>query len=97
MSLAEAVRRLTSQSALPFGMPQRGLLRESYAADLMLFDSATVGRGPKRRVHDLPGGARRLTTDALGVRGVRVNGAQVADGSGLLADAPLSARLAIFG
>ena len=40
---------------------------------------------------------RRLTTDALGVHGVGVNGAQVADGSGLLADAPLSARLAIFG
>ena len=93
MSLAEAVRRLTSQSALLFGMQGRGLLREGYAADLLLFDAATVGRGPKRRVFDLPGGAARLTTDALGVHGVWVNGAQVADGNGLLAAAPLAGEL----
>jgi len=93
MSLPEAVRRLTSQSALLFGMPQRGFLRVSHAADLLLFDPKTVGRGPKRRVHDLPGGAPRLTTDAIGVHGVWVNGAQVADGNGLLADAPLAGTL----
>ena len=57
MSLAEAVRRLTHQSAALFGLPGRGLLREGYAADLLLFDPATVGRAKARRVHDLPGGA----------------------------------------
>jgi N-acyl-D-aspartate/D-glutamate deacylase len=93
MGLPEAVRRLTSHSALLFGMPHRGLLREGYAADLLLFDPKTVGRGPKRRVFDLPGGAPRLTTDALGVHGVWVNGVQVADGSGLRADAPLAGEL----
>ncbi len=93
MSLPEAVRRLTSQSALLFGMPQRGLLREGYAADLLLFDPATVGRGPKRRVFDLPGGAPRLTTDALGVHRVWVNGAQVAHASGMIDDAPLAGEL----
>jgi N-acyl-D-aspartate/D-glutamate deacylase len=93
MGLPEAVRRLTSQSALLFGMPHRGLLREGYAADLLLFDPKTVGRGPKRRVFDLPGGAPRLTTDALGVHGAWVNGAQVADASGLRADAPLAGEL----
>jgi hypothetical protein len=50
----------------------------------MLFDPAAVGRGPKRRVHDLPGGAPRLHTDGLGVHGVWVNGVQVADASGAL-------------
>jgi N-acyl-D-amino-acid deacylase len=93
MGLPEAVRRLTSQSALLFGMRERGLLREGYAADLLLFDPATVGRGPKHRVFDLPGGAPRLTTEALGVHGVWVNGAQVADGRGLLARAPLAGEL----
>jgi len=93
MSLAEAVRRLTSQSALLFGMPQRGLLREGYAADLLLFDPAAVGRGPKRRVFDLPGGAPRLTTDALGVHGVWVNGVQVADAAGMIDAAPLAGEL----
>jgi len=34
-----------------------------------------------------------LTTDAVGVRGVWVNGRQVADADGLLADAPLAGAL----
>lgn len=90
MSLAAAVHRLTNQSAELFGLRGRGLLRAGYAADLLLFDPATVGRGPKRRVFDLPGGAARLTTDAIGVRGVWVNGTQVADSSGLLERSPLA-------
>ena len=82
MSMAEAVRRLTSQSASVFGIKERGRLKPGYAADLLLFDPATVGRGPKRRVNDLPGGAGRLHTDAVGVHGVWVNGVQVADAKG---------------
>jgi N-acyl-D-aspartate/D-glutamate deacylase len=93
MPLAEAVRKLTQQSASIFGLRGRGELREGYAADLLLFDPARVGRAAKRRVHDLPGGAARLTTDALGVHGVWVNGALVADASGLLDSAPLAGAL----
>lgn len=93
MSLSEAVRRLTLQSAQIFGMTDRGLLREGHAADLLLFDPATVGRAATRRVHDLPGGAARLHTDARGVHGVWVNGRQVADGNGLLERAPLAGQL----
>ena len=93
MQMSEAVRRLTAQPAAVFGMKDRGLIREGLAADLLLFDPDTVSRGPKRRVFDLPGGAPRLTTDAVGVHGVWVNGAQVADGCGLLPDAPLSGQL----
>ena len=62
-------------------------MQEGYAADLLLFDPKTVGRGPKKRVFDLPGGAARLTTDAVGVHGVWVNGKLVADVHGLRADA----------
>jgi N-acyl-D-amino-acid deacylase len=93
MSMAEAVRRLTSQPAQIFGMHQRGLIREGYAADLLLFDPDTVGRGPKRRVFDLPGGAARLDTDAIGVQGVWVNGRQVANAQGLVDPAPLAGEL----
>ena len=88
MPMGEAVRRLTSQPAGIFGLRDRGLVREGLAADLLLFDPRTVGRGPKRRVFDLPGGAPRLTTDALGVQGVWVNGQRVADAKGLLEPAP---------
>ena len=87
MSMQEAVRRLTSQSAAVYGIKERGLLKPGYAADLLLFDPATVGRGPKRRVNDLPGGAGRLHTDGVGVHGVWVNGVQVADQSGAIGNA----------
>ena len=69
-------------------MRERGLIRDGLAADLLLFDPRTVGRGPKRRVFDLPGGAPRLTTDAVGVHGVWVNGQLVANASGLVESAP---------
>ena len=72
MSLPEAIRRLTSQPVSIFGITDRGMVKEGMAADLLLFHPATVNRGPKRRVFDLPGGAARLTTDAVGVHGVWV-------------------------
>ena len=56
LPLEEAVRKLTSDPASVFGIRDRGRLEQGYAADLLLFDPATVGRGPKRRVFDLPGG-----------------------------------------
>jgi N-acyl-D-aspartate/D-glutamate deacylase len=93
MSLGEAVRRLTSHPADVLGLRERGRIRAGFAADLLLFEPATVGRGPKRRVHDLPAGAARLTTDALGVHGVWVNGVQVADAKGLVEPAPLAGEL----
>ncbi len=93
MSMSEAVRRLTSQPADVFGMRERGLIREGFAADLLLFDPRTVGRGPKRRVFDLPGGAPRLTTDAVGVKGVWVNGQLVANENGMVEPAPRAGLL----
>jgi len=93
MSLSEAVRRLTSHPAGVLGLVGRGTIAAGQAADLLLFDPKTVGRGPKRRVHDLPAGAARLTTDATGVEGVWVNGRQVADAKGVLADAPRAGEL----
>jgi N-acyl-D-aspartate/D-glutamate deacylase len=74
LTLAEAVRRLTSHPASVFGIGQRGALQPGYHADLLLFDPATVDRGPKQRVFDLPGGHPRLTTPAVGVKDVWVNG-----------------------
>jgi N-acyl-D-aspartate/D-glutamate deacylase len=93
MSLAEAVRRLTSHPADVLGLERRGRLRCGDAADLLLFDPGSVGLAAKRRVHDLPAGAARLTTDAVGVHGVWVNGGQVADARGLIAGAPLAGEL----
>jgi N-acyl-D-amino-acid deacylase len=86
LDLPQAVHRLTGQPAKLFGIDGRGLLREGYAADLMLFDPRTVARGAKRRAHDLPAGAARLTTSAIGLQGVWINGTRVADAKGFCAD-----------
>ena len=40
----------------------------------MIFDPATVGAGALRRMHDFPGGANRLVSDASGIDAVVVNG-----------------------
>jgi N-acyl-D-amino-acid deacylase len=84
ITIGEAVRKLTSQPAALFGMRDRGRLAPGYAADLMLFDLAAIGRGEKRRVHDLPSGAARLTASGRGLHGVWVNGVRVADATGAL-------------
>jgi N-acyl-D-amino-acid deacylase len=93
MTMQQAIAKLTSKPAAIFGFGDRGFIREGYAADLLLFDEHTVGRDTKKRVFDLPGGAPRLTTDALGVHGVWVNGQLVADKNGMLAVPPLAGDL----
>ena len=79
-TLEDAIRRLTSMPAKAYRLIDRGVIRPGAFADLLLFDPATVGRGPLRRVYDLPGGESRLIRDPLGVHGVWVNGTMVFDG-----------------
>lgn len=83
MLMERAIHHLTGRPAQIFGIQDRGVLAVGKAADLMLFDPTTIDRGEKRRVHDLPGGAPRLTTPAIGLHGVWVNGRRIvaADGS----------------
>ncbi|HEX9491056.1 MAG TPA: amidohydrolase family protein, partial [Stellaceae bacterium] len=93
LAMAEAVWQLSGRPAEIFGIKDRGRLAPGLAADLMLFDPGTVGRGPSRRVFDLPGGAARLTTAALGMHGVWVNGVPVVDSGGGIAERAHPGRL----
>ena len=42
LTLEEAIRRMTSMPAQKFGLTDRGLLREGYAADILIFDENEV-------------------------------------------------------
>jgi len=83
LTLEEAVRRLTADPADFFGIRDRGRLQTGLAADIAIFDPATVGsanRGERR--YDLPGGAKRMVMPSRGVRYTIVNGQPVyADGA----------------
>ncbi len=75
LSLEHAVKRITSEPAQFFGLTDRGMLRPGLAADLTIFDLSTVGSPERPEIrHDLPGGGRRLVTQAQGIKYTIVNG-----------------------
>ncbi len=43
ISLEDAIRKMTSLPAAVFGLKDRGLIREGFAADLVIFDEKTIG------------------------------------------------------
>ena len=73
-TLEEAVRMLTFDNASAWELPDRGLIRAGYAADLVVFDEATVKPQMPTVETDLPGGARRLVQKADGIMATVVNG-----------------------
>ena len=74
MTLEQAVRRLTFDSAATFGLYDRGLLRPGMAADIAIFDPATVKCGKEEVVHDFPAGGWRIKEPAEGIHMTIVNG-----------------------
>lgn len=83
-TLPEAVRRLTSDPAAKYRIPDRGRIVPGVWADLLLFDPATVGTSALERRRDLPAGGARMIRRPEGVHGVWVNGTQVHDGTDYL-------------
>ncbi len=72
-----AVRLLSDVPARLYGLRDRGLIAEGFAADVVLFDPDEVGYEAPRTRYDLPGGAPRLYSDAVGVHRVFVNGTEI--------------------
>ncbi len=71
VSLEEAVHKMTAVPAERFRVPERGLLKEGYAADVVVFDPATVA---DRATFEQPYG------EPVGVEAVVVNGQVVVRG-----------------
>ena len=74
MSLEEAVRQLSFVPATHWGLAGRGLLREGWQADVVVFDPETVAPQVPTLTYDLPAGARRLKQKADGFLATVVNG-----------------------
>jgi len=73
-TLEQAVRMLTLVPATLWDFPDRGLVREGMAADLVVFDPDTIAPEMPEVVNDLPAGARRLTQRTRGMAATVVNG-----------------------
>ena len=79
LGLEDAIRRMTFQPASIMGLRDRGLVREGMAADLMVFDLASVGVKEDEITRDGPGGSPRRVQGATGIDHVVVGGEHVLD------------------
>ncbi len=77
IGLEQAIHQLTQVPAELFGLRERGLLREGWYADIVVFDPRTVGSGPVHMRPDLPCNEPRIYADAYGVDHVFVNGVAI--------------------
>jgi N-acyl-D-aspartate/D-glutamate deacylase len=73
-TLEQAVRMLTLVPASHWGFGDRGLVREGFVADLLVFDPDTIAPEMPEVANDLPAGARRLVQRARGVAATVVGG-----------------------
>lgn len=82
LGLEAAVKKITSDPANLWGLGNRGMLREGFAADITVFDESTIHRGQEYFVQDVPGDGYRYVRDAKGVHTVVVGGAIAYDAIG---------------
>ncbi len=73
-TLEDTIHHITQVPADLFGLRDRGVLREGWYADVVIFNPETINTDDIVLLKDLPGGAGRLYADPIGMHRVFVNG-----------------------
>jgi len=81
LSVEQAIHHLTEVPAKLVGLKDRGVLKQGYCADIVVFDLDRVDCSATYTRRDLPAGAGRLYADAEGIEHVFVNGCEIVRGS----------------
>jgi N-acyl-D-aspartate/D-glutamate deacylase len=79
LSIADAIRELTSAPARVAGLADRGRIAVGYKADLNVIDADAMHLHRPVLAHDLPGGGRRLDQTADGYVATIVSGEVIAE------------------
>ena len=88
MTLERAVQRITTEPAAFFGIRDRGRLAPGLAADIVIFDPATIDSNLKPEfVNDFPGKLARLVTRGRGIHYTIVNGEVLLEGGAITSTA----------
>jgi N-acyl-D-amino-acid deacylase len=74
MSLEDAHWKLSALPAYCAGFADRGMLREGYAADIVIYDYNGLKLLPQEIAHDMPAGEWRRVQRADGYRYIMING-----------------------
>jgi N-acyl-D-amino-acid deacylase len=74
LPLEYVVKKMTRDTALLYGLADRGVVAPGYKADLNLVDLEGMRLHSPRLAHDLPAGGRRLLQEADGYRATLVAG-----------------------
>ena len=74
ISLESAIRKITFDISNFWGLPQRGLLRKGFFADVTIFDPKTITPGMPSLVRDLPADMPRIKQKTDGIAATIVNG-----------------------
>ena len=88
MSLEQAIHKLTFHPASIFGLQGRGLLRPGYAADITIFDPATVNAEEPTWANDFPANTKRMVQQSVGMHYTIVNGTVINDHGRMTGDLP---------
>jgi N-acyl-D-amino-acid deacylase len=88
MPLEQAVHKLSYQVAWVYDLRDRGLLRPGYAADVAIFDPATIGPREPEWAEDYPAQTGRMVQHSDGMRCTIVNGRVIYEEGQLSGDLP---------